>query len=221
MEPQEGSALAVDEEHNMPLAYTTTWSLEKASACGQCGQWQICARCALQYLVQTGSFREREGKLALPRDHFPLDLPPPLPIFFHAAQSLPSKRKSMSYRGEGPVWIYCDCSCCFGEGANGDLKKRRWESSVLTLPGTSFQAPSGRVFLGNTETFLTALAVHMRVVGRVSLLQDGDIWNLTSCGKANDKEKKKRKRRQGAKQFCCTESSLGSEGQRLEREQLC
>lgn len=129
---------------------------------------------ALQYLVQTGR-SQGEVRLAPPRDHFPPDLPPPLPIFFHAAQSLPSKRKSMSYRGEGPLWIYCDCSCCFGEGANGPLRKGRSESAVLTLPGTSFKAPSGRVFLGNTETFLTALAVHMRVVGRVSLLQDGHI----------------------------------------------
>lgn len=128
---------------------------------------------ALQYLVLTGR-SQGEGRLALPRDHFPPDLPPLLPIFFPAAQPLPSKRESMSYRGECPVWIYCDCSC-FGEGANGHPKKRRSESPVLTLPGTSFKAPSGRVFLGNTETFLTALAVHMCVVGRVSLLQDGHI----------------------------------------------
>lgn len=86
---------------------------------------------------------------------------------------------------------------------------RRSESPVLTLPGTSFKAPSGRVFLGNTETFLTALAVHMRVVGRVSLLQDGHIWNLTSCGNANDKgEKKRRENKDKGQSYSAAQKTL-------------
>lgn len=54
------------------------------------------------------------------------------------------------------------------EGASGHLRKRRSDSPVLTLAGISFKTPSDGVFLRKTETFLTAVAVHMCVVGRVA-----------------------------------------------------
>lgn len=56
-----------------------------------------------------------------------------------------------------------------------DLRKGGSDSPVLTLTGTSFKTPPHGVFLGKTETFLTALAVHMCVVGRAALLQDDHI----------------------------------------------
>lgn len=90
------------------------------------------------------------GKLALPSDHFPLDCRPPSSVFFHAA-SLPSNRKNMSYRGDGPVWTGWDCSC-FGERADGHFRKRRSDSPVLTLTGTSFKIASDGVFPRKMET---------------------------------------------------------------------
>lgn len=39
---------------------------------------------------------------------------------------------------------------------------------MLILAGTAFKAPSGRAFLGNPETLVTALAVGMLLAGRMA-----------------------------------------------------
>jgi len=83
-------------------------------------------------------------------------------VIFGKGQGLQIKRSAAS--GEGPVWVGCTCSCWFGEGANGPLKRSRSESAALILTGTSFKAPAGRLSLGNTEALVTALDVDMLAV---------------------------------------------------------
>lgn len=154
MEPLERLALAVGEEHHEPLAYTTAWFWSAAPGL----DWEVSGRGKESWL-----FLETISHLTA---H----------LFFQSSfllQSLPSKERTWA-RGDGPVWTWCDCSH-FGEGANGHLRKRRSDSPVLILAGTSFKTPSDGAFLGKTETFLTALAVHMCVVGRAALLQDDHI----------------------------------------------
>lgn len=174
MEPPERLALAVGEEHHLHSAYSTVWFLEKVSStCEQCGQWPICARwCfAVPALDWEDSGRGKESWLfpgtishwiahllfqsSFMLHHFPL-------------RERTWAREEMAQCALGVIALILEREPVVTSRGE-DQTHCCWPLQALHL-----KVPQMENF-SEKQTFLTALAVHMCVVGRVALLQDDHI----------------------------------------------